>query len=158
MAHGDEQLVGQLPRALGLDQLALGVGVNGWGAGPGPHLGGALGGQLALDARCGFLFGHPGLALSDAAGAFFGVDRLAVLGGGFVAALFGQGDQGADRGAVGAAAGLARFPDVARVAGVVVRALLAPGVPGIKGWLAEFFFEDEGHLHPGLAVIDAANE
>ena len=158
MAHRNQQLIGQLARALGLDQLALGVGVCGGDRGPGPQLCGAGGCGVSLDLRLRFLGRHAGLALGDAAGTLFGVRWLAVLGAGFVAALFGQGDQGADGGAVAAAARLAGFPNVAGVAGVVVRALLAPGVPRFEGGLAEFFLEDEGHLHPGLAVIDAANK
>ena len=157
VAQRDEQLVAQHAGTFGLDQFALGVGVAGDHRGPGPHLSGAGGCGVALYFCLRLLGGHACLALSDPALALLGVDRLAVLGGGFVAALFGQSDQRADGGAFGAAAGLARFPDVAGVDWFVVGALLAPCVPRVEGGLAKFFFEDEGHLHPGLAVINAAN-
>ena len=157
VAQRDEQLVAQHARALGLDQLALGVGVAGDHRGPCPHLSGPRGCRVALDFGLCLLGCHASLAFCNAALALLGIDGLAVLGGGFVAALFGQCDQGADGGAVGAAARLARFPNVAGIAWVVVGALLTPGVPGLEGWLAEFFFEDEGHLHPGLAFVYTAH-
>jgi hypothetical protein len=48
------------------------------------------GGGLAVDFRLSHLGSQAGLALCDPALALLGVDRLAVLGGGFVAALDGQ--------------------------------------------------------------------
>ena len=157
MPHGNQQLAVEHARAIGGDQLSLSVGVLArLGAAPHISSGGSAGLALLLGSQTAGL--DASLAFSQHARTLLGVDGTAVLLGSAPAAILGQRDQGADAGPGGTRARAAGLPDVAGIAGVVVRSALAPIVPRIESEIAVRVAQDIGHLDPHITALDASNE